>query len=467
MLFNLLIYTTIVSARILLRHVNRPDIQASGKAQDNFETLWFNQTLDHDNSNSPTFKQKYFVNTQYYKPGGPAFVYIEGESPISSYWVTDGNMAEIAKENNGIIFGLEHRFYGDSQPFEEWTLDTLKYLSSLNGVKDIGNFVKNVINPTTNKTFENTKWITFGGSYAGTLSAWAKEEYPDDIFIGYATSAPVLGKENFYEYDQVIVSALGPQCANEMNSIKNYIDELYDDKTAFNQLKSDFNCTDVENDDLFLYTIADMLAYIVQYNTPVSTPNIDTFCTGLVNQTDMKSKINHYIDQTNKLRSNLGFTCKSLEGYDSLIATKADNQSMMKPYIYQCCQEWGFWQTAPKQGISTRSKRLTLNWFYDYFCSAQFYGKQLGPSNPSLNNNHFKALNNYTPRTLWINGDSDPWNIQSVNNVQDSTPDRPIYLIKNGSHCSDVYPDDHTDSVSLTDTRKKIKADISRWLNQS
>ncbi|KXN72814.1 peptidase S28 [Conidiobolus coronatus NRRL 28638] len=465
MLFSFLIYINTISSRPLsTRPLNELDDQISDTSRGIFQTLWFNQTLDHNSANSTTFKQKYLVNAQYYKSGGPVFLYIEGESALRNSSVTNGNMVQLAIENNGMIFGLEHRFYGDSQPFDEWTLDNLKYLSSLNGVKDAGNFIKNVINPTTNKPFKNTKWITTGGSYAGALSAWIKEEYPKEVFIGYASSAPVLAKADFYEYDQVVASALGPQCASEMNSIKNYIDGLFDDKTRFNKLKSDFNCTDVEDDDLFLYTIADILAYIVQYNLPTTNPNIDTFCSGLVSQSDMKSKINHYIDQTNKVRNNNGYTCKSFEGYDTLKAIKANNKDVMKQWTYQSCQEWGFWQTAPKNGISTRSKRLTLKWFYDYFCSEKFFGKKIGPSDPNITNNYFKALNNSTPRTLWVNGDADPWHALSVINTQNSTLDRPIYLIKNGSHSADLYPDSATDSAPLTDTRKKIRSDISRWL---
>jgi serine protease 16 len=53
----------------------------------------------------------------------------------------------------------------------------------------------------------------------------------------------------------------------------------------------------------------------------------------------------------------------------------------------------------------------------------------------------------------------------SVTDVKKSTPNRPIYIIKKGSHATDLGPDRPTDSASLTETRKAIRADISRWLS--
>ena len=40
---------------------------------------WFSQIIDHFNYNSDaTFQQRYYVLSDYYKPGGPAFLYIAG-----------------------------------------------------------------------------------------------------------------------------------------------------------------------------------------------------------------------------------------------------------------------------------------------------------------------------------------------------------------------------------------------------
>lgn len=41
------------------------------------------------------------------------------------------------------------------------------------------------------------KWIAFGGSYPGSLAAWAREKYPDLIYGSISSSGPLLAKVDF------------------------------------------------------------------------------------------------------------------------------------------------------------------------------------------------------------------------------------------------------------------------------
>ena len=48
------------------------------------------------------------------------------------------------------------------------------------------------------KTHEFTgPWIAFGGSYPGSMVAWAREKYPHLIKGGVSSSGPLLAKVKF------------------------------------------------------------------------------------------------------------------------------------------------------------------------------------------------------------------------------------------------------------------------------
>ncbi|KAG0229149.1 hypothetical protein BGW42_001764 [Actinomortierella wolfii] len=63
-----------------------------------------------------TFRQLYFVNDEHYRPGGPILLWVGGESPLHSMFLNRGLLYELAKETNGLLVALEHRFYGNSIP---------------------------------------------------------------------------------------------------------------------------------------------------------------------------------------------------------------------------------------------------------------------------------------------------------------------------------------------------------------
>ncbi|CAO3570450.1 unnamed protein product [Mortierella alpina] len=66
--------------------------------------------------NSTTFRQRYRINDQFYKPGGPLILWLPGESPLHSLFLGRGLSYELANATAGLLVALEHRFYGSSIP---------------------------------------------------------------------------------------------------------------------------------------------------------------------------------------------------------------------------------------------------------------------------------------------------------------------------------------------------------------
>lgn len=105
---------------------------------------WIDQPIDHFNYNSDlTFGQRYYVLNDYFQRNGPAYLYICGEAECKGISNTSWT-AEIARQTGGIIFALEHRYYGKSLPFGDQSLDTdkLQFLNSEQALSDLAYFIQ-------------------------------------------------------------------------------------------------------------------------------------------------------------------------------------------------------------------------------------------------------------------------------------------------------------------------------------
>ena len=78
----------------------------------------------------------------------------------------------------------------------------MRFLSAHQALADIVTFVGYVRDtyavPTT------AKWVTFGGSYPGMMSGWARYNFPSLIHASVASSAPVQAQLNFEGYNGVV-----------------------------------------------------------------------------------------------------------------------------------------------------------------------------------------------------------------------------------------------------------------------
>ena len=74
-------------------------------------------------------------------------------------------------------------------------MDNLKYLTSEQALADIATF-----HEFFNNKYQipaQTKWISFGGSYSGSLSAWLRLKYPHLIYAAASASSPMTALTDF------------------------------------------------------------------------------------------------------------------------------------------------------------------------------------------------------------------------------------------------------------------------------
>jgi Serine carboxypeptidase S28 len=93
-------------------------------------------------------------------------------------YLTNGSiLGMIAQQEHGATILIEHRFFGQSNPYNNLTSASLELLTIEQAIEDLVYFAENVKLPMPGGDAVSPKqapWILVGGSYSGALTAWTK-----------------------------------------------------------------------------------------------------------------------------------------------------------------------------------------------------------------------------------------------------------------------------------------------------
>ncbi|KAF7505008.1 hypothetical protein GJ744_001529 [Endocarpon pusillum] len=220
-----------------------------------------NLPIDHTQPSEGTYQNRYWVNDQFYQPGGPIFVHDVGENNAerSAHRYLNASssyLLEILQEFHGIGIVWEHRYlepiliteiypslthfeflssyFGESLPFAvnlttPW--EHLKPLTYKQALADIPYFARTFHRKSFSDhdlTPNSTPWVMIGCSYSGLRAALSRQMYPKTFYAAYASSAPVGAVVNFSSYfDQVyrgMVDYGYGNCSRDLHEIISYID---------------------------------------------------------------------------------------------------------------------------------------------------------------------------------------------------------------------------------------------------
>ena len=92
---------------------------------------------------------------------------------------------------------IELRFYGSSQPCDDWSVACFSTLNSEQALADFAHFLSKM-----NEDMPERPTIVVGGSYPGALSAWFRLKYPHLTVASWAASAVVEPYEDMWSYDE-------------------------------------------------------------------------------------------------------------------------------------------------------------------------------------------------------------------------------------------------------------------------
>lgn len=179
-----------------------------GAAQ--MQSRWIDLRVDHFNPlDRRSFDARYFVNSDHYEPGGPIFIYTSGKFEIYDEYLERGAVFEIAEETRGHLFALEPRFYGQSRPTEDTSVENLRFLTIHQQLADLAQFITFI--RANYFGAANSPVILWGLGYGGSLAVWARQKYPQLVDGVWASSAyldafeflPEMHRNVFYTINSI------------------------------------------------------------------------------------------------------------------------------------------------------------------------------------------------------------------------------------------------------------------------
>ncbi|KAI9742271.1 MAG: hypothetical protein M1818_004171 [Claussenomyces sp. TS43310] len=498
-------------------------IAEEGLSAESVGQVTFEQLLDHDNPDLGTFSQRYWYNTEYWKgPGSPVVLFTPGESAADGYdaYLTNRSITGyFAQELEGAVILLEHRYWGDSSPYDDLTTENLQYLTLKNSIADLTYFAKTVKFPFDSSGQSNADkapWVLSGGSYSGALAAWTESTLPGTFWAYHASSAPVEAIFDYWQYFYPVQDGMPANCSRDVSVVIDHVDEVLTTGTAEekNALKAMFGLEGVEHADDFASAIENG-PWLWQENTfTTGYSGFYQFCDAVegvtAGQADtpgpggvgLEKALAGYASYFNS--SILPNYCQALgyeDGDDYNVACfdtynvsnpLYTNYTVRNPFDRQwnwmlCNEPFAYWQDGAPLGVPTVVSRLVTASYWQRQCGLFFpqEGSHVYGSSPS----HLPPLSVHTEnlytdgwytssplkpskRLIWTNGEFDPWRTTGVSSQfrpggpLQSTPEAPVQVIPAGIHCSDLYMGDAKVNAGVQEVVDNEVKQIVEWVNE-
>ncbi|XP_059615588.1 putative serine protease K12H4.7 [Phlebotomus argentipes] len=178
------------------------------------------QLLDHfDPNNTATWENRYWVEESFYQPGGPIFIYVGDVFDfMAEIWLNISHFRDLAEENNAYLVATEYRFYGESHPTPDVSLESLQYLTTDQAMGDIMGLLDFL--RESNEDLADAKVIAAGVGQGAALAVWLRQERPDVIDGVWSSSGWLSAVPDFKEFGTNVAVSVriygGLLCYNNM-----------------------------------------------------------------------------------------------------------------------------------------------------------------------------------------------------------------------------------------------------------
>lgn len=477
----------------------------------------FDQLIDHNNPSLGTFKQRYWVNDEHYAgPGSPIVLHGPNESDADrQVWYTANQTADgyLAQEIKGAAIVIEHRYYGDSSPYQELTAKTLQYLTLDQSMQDLIYFANNVklhFDEDGGTHPSRAPWIYSGGSYPGALATWIQKVYPGTFWAYHATSAVVQPIAHYWQYYVPIERAMPQNCSTDMKKamtqLGNMIENGDDDRKEY--IKSRFGLAGLHDDD-FGWAIIDSLQQ--WQSTSFTTPYEKN---ALYNMCDAIEGVPNRNEAGAPLPGPGGIgACKALKNFakwmrevhvpgsctdeywgdDKETIACWDLHNSSSPYItdrsprnkwntqwqWFCCNEpFQMWQAAAPGDnglvpdfLTMESLRAQCDVFFPE-TEGHTYGLNSGRTTEDIVERIGGWDFTNTTRLLYVDGEYDPWIMETMSSPirpggpLKSTPEVPRFVVPKSAHCPDMVMSNINANEANREIHDQTMKIMMKWVSE-
>ncbi|KAI0095404.1 peptidase S28 [Daldinia grandis] len=483
---------------------------------------YFEQYIDHNNPDFGVFNQTYWYNATFWKgPGSPVILFTPGEVAATGYmsYMTDQALTGlIAKEVGGAVVLVEHRYWGNSTPYEIQTTKNLQFLNLDQSVADFVRFARTVKLPFDADGTSNTSnipWIWSGGSYSGALGAWIESLAPGTFWATHSSSGPVEAIFDYWQYFDPIQQGMPKNCSEDYAAIIDHVDKVFtngseSDTAALKQL---FGLQDlVHLDDVSAGISSPIWAWqSIQFTSGYSqfyqmcdaiegfSPNSSVpLNSSSPRGVGLEIALPNFSEWF-KAHYLLGY-CASY-GYDEwkgdyntacfdtynasspMFTDQTGTNGFGRTWVWMTCNDpFFYYQTGAPVNRSTVFSRLANADYWQRQCELFFpeegeftYGSALGKTASDINSLtggwQLPEYLDAESRLLWVNGEFDPWRSASVasefrpGGPLASTPDVPSILIPGSRHCNDLRVQNAV-NPDIEKAQADVVSQIAKWTNE-
>ncbi|TRM65202.1 peptidase S28 [Schizophyllum amplum] len=458
-----------------------PVTHVNGSVLADISTVYYlDIPVDHNDASLGTFSTRYWVNYEYYEPGGPIIFMNMGEVNAEGYthYITNSTInGMIAQQESGLLIIMEHRFYGESNPFPNLNEDSLWYLTIEQAIQDNVYFARNV------KLDVDIRYVP-----RGALTAFQKVAEPDVFYIHYGSSAVIQTQVDFHEYFTPIRQNMPANCSADVQAVIAYIDEVFmgTNETAMDEIKETFGYDSSYTN----YDVAGSLRNNVwawQSLQPYTQSDggeltFYEFCDALeVKGGEVSGPEGWGVDYAlpawgayfsgvslAKICGDVDLRAECVKGTAEEPADHPVDDAG-RAWTWQTCTQFGWGQIGAPEGEPTIVSRLTtvetdVVDYCAYYFPENFPDYGLPRTNET--NARYGGWTMQGERMIFGNGNNDTWREASMSAQQTdipvSTVSQPIFL-GNGFHCSEVIARASVDPT-VAQIQQQILEIVGGWL---